>query len=142
MNLNHFYLRIPLRALTSTLHLSEADYPVHIDWGLAIFSQPPDATLEQRGELEAPINGLNYLRVADIKLPIPVPVSCIEDDFKGGYCPAKSPEDAIARWKKFILERRENFGLRVSIQDLTKIHQQIAVYHGTPWYRRQLEFRS
>jgi hypothetical protein len=135
-----FYLRIPLRSLTSTLHLSEASYPVHIDWGIAIFSQPPDAIPEQRGKLASPIAGLNYLHVADIKLPVPIPISCVGgDEFKKGYCPAKTPEDAIICWKEIILERRSKFGFRLTSWDLDKIHQAIASYHGVSWQRRKNE---
>jgi hypothetical protein len=127
---DHFYLRIPLRSLTSALHLSEADYPVHIDWGIAIFSQPPDAIPEQCGELPFPVAGLNYLRVANIRLPVAVPVTCVEDEFTGGYCPAKTPKDAISRWKKYILKRREDFGFRVTTQELRKVHRAIARIPG------------
>jgi len=125
---NHFYWRIPLRSLTSILRLSEADYPVHVNWGVAIFSQPPDAVPEQRGELPDPVFGLNYLRVADIKLPIAIPVTCLEDDFSGGYCPAKTPEEAIARWRGLILTRRQEFGFRVTTKEIDKIHQAITSY--------------
>ncbi len=126
-----FYRRIPLRSLTSTLNLPEANYPICVDLGIAIFHEPADAVLEQRGELQVPIGGLNFLRVADVRCPIPIPRTRIEDSFSRGYCPAKTPEDAIANWKQIILERRSNFGLTIARRELDKIHQAIALHYKT-----------
>jgi hypothetical protein len=113
---DYFYVRVPLRTIKSTLCLSEANYPIQVDWGIAIFTN--GKTPETTGELDKPVLGLNFLRVADLFLPVPIPMTCSGDIFYRGYCPAKSPEAAIAHWRNYIVDRRSKHGFRVTTAEL------------------------
>jgi hypothetical protein len=140
-SMKYFYRRIILRRVHTVMALSEAIYPVRVDWGIAIFSQGEDAAPEQQGELEKPFLGFNYICCANVHFLTPIPVCHPEDTLQGkAYCPAKTPEDAVNVWKDYIKNRRNQYGFRLTTKDIKAIRDRIASTQSHGDHRSRNEF--
>jgi hypothetical protein len=125
-----FYRRITLKQIDTVIALSEAIYPVRVDWGIAIFSQAKNAAPEAQGEMEKPFLGLNYRRCADVYFPVPIPICYPEHTLQGrAYCPAEKPYDAVNEWKGYIKDCRNKHGFHLTTRDIEAVRSRIASYN-------------